>query len=84
MVHGLGCSAACGIFQDQGSNPCLPHWQVDSLPLSHQGSPLILIKLGVPSVGDSRGLAMGLSELAFAGMSQDTLKGSCVSGSQRF
>ena len=21
-----------------GSNPCLPHWQVDSLPLSHQGS----------------------------------------------
>ena len=24
---------------DQGSNPCLLHWQVDSLPLSHQGSP---------------------------------------------
>ena len=28
---------ACGIFQ--GSNPSLLHWQVDSLPLSHQGSP---------------------------------------------
>jgi len=26
-------------FIDQGWNPRLPHWQVDSLPLSHQGSP---------------------------------------------
>ena len=32
-------SAACGIFLDQGSNPCILHWQADSLPLSHQGSP---------------------------------------------
>ena len=24
------CSAACGIFPDQGSNPCPPHWQADS------------------------------------------------------
>ena len=23
---------------DQGSKPCLLHWQADSLPLSHQGS----------------------------------------------
>ena len=38
-VHRLGCFAACGVFSDQGSNPCLPHWQADSLPLSHQGSP---------------------------------------------
>ena len=35
MAHGLSCSMACGIFPDQGSNPCLLHWQVDSLPLSH-------------------------------------------------
>ena len=35
-AHGLSCSAACGIFLDQGSNLCL--LQVDSLPLSHQGS----------------------------------------------
>ena len=31
-----------GIFPDQGPNPSLPHWQADSLPLSHpEGSPLI-------------------------------------------
>ena len=29
-----------GIFLTQGSNPCLLHWQADSLPLSHQGSPV--------------------------------------------
>ena len=33
------CSAACGIFLDQGSNPCPLHWQADSQPLHHQGSP---------------------------------------------
>ena len=33
-AHGLGDSAACGIFPDPGSNLCLLHWQVDSLPLS--------------------------------------------------
>ena len=26
----LSCSAACGIFLDQGLNLCLLHWQVDS------------------------------------------------------
>ena len=30
VVHGLSCSAACGIFPDQGLNPCPPHWQADS------------------------------------------------------
>ena len=30
---------ACGIFPDQGSNPCPLHWQADSQPLRHQGSP---------------------------------------------
>ena len=29
---------ACGIFPDQGSNPCLLCWQVGSLLLCHQGS----------------------------------------------
>ena len=27
-----------GVFPIQGSNPCLLHWQVDSLQLSHQAS----------------------------------------------
>ena len=39
VAHGPSCSAACGIFPDQGSNPCALHWQVDSQPLRHQGSP---------------------------------------------
>ena len=26
-AHGLSCSMACGIFLDQGSNPCPLHWQ---------------------------------------------------------
>jgi len=30
VVHRLSCSATCGIFWEQGLNPCLLHWQVDS------------------------------------------------------
>ena len=39
VAPGLSCSVAHGIFQNQGSKPCLLHWQAGSLPLSHQGSP---------------------------------------------
>ena len=39
VAHGPSCSVACGIFPDQGSNPCLLHWQADSQPLHHQGKP---------------------------------------------
>ena len=39
VAHGPSCSAACGIFPDQGSNRCPLHWQADSQPLHHQGSP---------------------------------------------
>ena len=42
VAHGPSHSAACGIFPDQGSNPCPLHWQADSQPLRHQGSPSIL------------------------------------------
>ena len=51
VVHGLHCSMARGIFLDQGSNPCLLHWQVDSLPLSPPGKPLshLLVAPGTPS-----------------------------------
>ena len=43
VAHGPSCSTACGIFPDQGSNPCPLHWQADSQPLRHQGSPLIMV-----------------------------------------
>ena len=39
VAHGPSRSAACGIFPDQGSNPCPLHWQANSQPLHHQGSP---------------------------------------------
>ena len=39
VAHRPSCFAVCGIFPDQGSNPCPLHWQADSQPLRHQGSP---------------------------------------------
>ena len=43
VAHGPSCSVACGIFPDQGSNPCPLHWQADSQPLRHPGSPSFFI-----------------------------------------
>ena len=43
VAHGPSCSTAYGIFPDQGSNPCTLHWQADSQPLRHQGSPRYLV-----------------------------------------
>ena len=37
VARRLNCSVACGVLLDQGSNPCLLHWQAD-YSLSHQGS----------------------------------------------
>ena len=42
VAHGPSCSAACGIFPAQGSNLCPLHWQADSQPLRHQGSPKVI------------------------------------------
>ena len=39
VVLGSSCSTACEILSDWGLNPCLLHWQADSLLLSHYGSP---------------------------------------------
>ena len=46
VVKEVSCSTAYGIFPDQGSNLCLLHWQADSQPLGHQGSPnpLLILK----------------------------------------
>ena len=51
---GVGCHFLLqGIFPTQGSNPCLwclLHWQTNSLPLSHLGSPIHHDQVGVISV----------------------------------
>ena len=39
VMQGLSCSVACGIFLDQGLNSRPLHWQTDSYPLHHRGSP---------------------------------------------
>ena len=54
VAHGPSCSAASGIFPDQGSNLCPLHWQADSQPLRHQGSPVFLfLSLALASDGSS-------------------------------
>ena len=50
VTHGPSCSVARGIFPDQGPNPCPLHWQADSQPLRHQGSPLASIFLSPFSI----------------------------------
>ena len=47
VAHGASCSAACGTFPAQGSNPCPLQWQADSQPLRHQGSPLIILDVNL-------------------------------------
>ena len=47
VAHGPSWSVACGIFPDRGSNPCPLHWQADSQPLHHQGSPCVPVLLVV-------------------------------------
>ena len=44
VVNRLSCSMALGIFPDQGSNPGLLHWQVDSS--RHQGRPQLIFVVG--------------------------------------
>ena len=48
VAHGPRSSAACGIFPNQGSNPCSLHWQADSQPLRHQGIPDVVFFLRRP------------------------------------
>ena len=42
VAHRPSRSVSCGIFPDQGSNPCPLHWRADSQPLRQQGSPTLL------------------------------------------
>ena len=47
VAHGPSCSAACGILPDRGPNPCPLHWQADSQPLRHQGSPVDFLMMAI-------------------------------------
>ena len=60
VAHGPSCSAACGIFPDQSSNPCPLHWQADSQPLRHQGNPHCVFDLHFPNISDVEYLFMCL------------------------
>ena len=50
VAHGPSRSAACGIFPDEGLNPRPLHWQADSQPLRHQGSPSGVFKIKMKPV----------------------------------
>ena len=51
VAHGVSCSVPYEIFLDQGLNWCPLNWQADSLPLSHQRSPLFLKKFYLFLIG---------------------------------
>ena len=70
VAHGPSCSAACGIFPDQGSNPCPLYWQADSQPLRHQGSPPPrLFTLFLPVVSGLFSPAEQIGKLSLRGVS---------------
>ena len=56
--HRLGCSTIYWIFPHQGSNPCLLHWQENSLPLSQQGALWVLFL-----ISNGTGQVTNLSQL---------------------
>ena len=62
-AQGLSCSAACGIFSEQGLNPCLLIWQADSLPLNHQGSPSFVLFLSKVSASKAPQILINRNEL---------------------
>ena len=39
FVHGISQATPSGDLPDQGLNPCLLYWQMDSLPLNPPGKP---------------------------------------------
>ena len=67
VAHAPSCSAACGIFPDQGSNPCPLHWQADSQPLRHKGSPKYLLKQQSPTFFGTRDRFHGRQSFHVAG-----------------
>ena len=45
--HKLSCSMPCGIFLDQDLSLCPLHWQVDSYPRHHHGSPVMPLSFSI-------------------------------------
>ena len=37
VARSLAAVWVCGVFPEQGQNPCLLHWQANALPQSHRG-----------------------------------------------
>ena len=68
VVHRHSCSTAGGICLGQGQNPCLLHWEMDSLPLSHQGSPKIASSKWSPTVDSKRYTDKGIGHLVFCSL----------------
>ena len=64
--HQLRCFAAFGIFSDQGSNSCHLHWQVGSLLLSQQGSPILCFLIPSSSLSVCRSSCPGMAGMLFS------------------
>ena len=65
VVHRLSWPTVCGIFPDQGLNPCPLHWQEDSQPLDHQGDVLGAVRQESRPGGGARDLEVE-SELGWS------------------
>ena len=50
VLEWVPISFSRGVSQTQGLNPCLLHWQVDSLPRSHQGSPTLCYRCHIGNI----------------------------------
>ena len=98
---GVEChSLLQGIFTPQGSNPHLLHWQADSSPLSHLGSPLMKNSPALFSSCEQevvRGvlpsrpicprpwcIAVGLGKVNFSATSQEKLEATAFSPQQNW
>ena len=73
VAHGPSCSVACGIFSDQGSNLCPLHWQADSQPLRHQGSPSECLLIREDRRGEGL-MPMEARDWSYAAISQGMLR----------
>ena len=61
LEHTALVHKACGVFLAQGWNPCPLHWQADSYPLYHQGSPTSIFTYWKSSMWEGS-FSVGVSE----------------------